>query len=492
MQEGKMGKKGKWLASVKNAFKSPIRAGDDEESESKDMNLFGDTRPVAVIPDKPKRKARRWSYGKVALSEDKEPDIKEVVTQTETSVQSNSKFTMFMYPSQEEWAAVIVQTAFRGHLARRTLRALRGLVRLQAFVRSRRVMRQANTTMRTVQAITRVQGRLRTHQARMSEDGLAVQHQVWQKSQPIIRKESEWLTETGWNDSNLSAQQIEAKEQERQVAALKRERAMAYARTQQLRRAGPKQVVPLFIECEPDKPHWRWSYVERWTAARPWQNRMFEIPPAFKDVPDDQTSKSVDVNAARKVPKRMSLAVSPQVRASCNDFANAHPKAHTGALRTSQVLNSRGTPHRSKSGAGSPRSRCSSDHLDDRGGSGSEFSATGRSTASILTDPKDGTRHSNTIHVGNGAIVDAEVEPLPTVAGHLQQTQGVKNKAGARSQPKPRLTAPGAFKTPATMKRLTYPKRDPRNLKHSAQPDPKSDKSSRSKGGVIPGSHQHI
>uniref|UniRef100_A0A7I4CAI3 DUF4005 domain-containing protein n=1 Tax=Physcomitrium patens TaxID=3218 RepID=A0A7I4CAI3_PHYPA len=448
-----MGKKGKWLASVKNAFKSPIRAGDDEESESKDMNLFGDTRPVAVIPDKPKRKARRWSYGKVALSEDKEPDIKE---------------------------------------ARRTLRALRGLVRLQAFVRSRRVMRQANTTMRTVQAITRVQGRLRTHQARMSEDGLAVQHQVWQKSQPIIRKESEWLTETGWNDSNLSAQQIEAKEQERQVAALKRERAMAYARTQQLRRAGPKQVVPLFIECEPDKPHWRWSYVERWTAARPWQNRMFEIPPAFKDVPDDQTSKSVDVNAARKVPKRMSLAVSPQVRASCNDFANAHPKAHTGALRTSQVLNSRGTPHRSKSGAGSPRSRCSSDHLDDRGGSGSEFSATGRSTASILTDPKDGTRHSNTIHVGNGAIVDAEVEPLPTVAGHLQQTQGVKNKAGARSQPKPRLTAPGAFKTPATMKRLTYPKRDPRNLKHSAQPDPKSDKSSRSKGGVIPGSHQHI
>lgn len=67
---------------------------------------------------------------------------------------------------------------------------MRGLVRLQAFVRSRRVMRQANTTMRTVQAITRVQGRLRTHQARMSEDGLAVQHQVWQKSQPIIRKES--------------------------------------------------------------------------------------------------------------------------------------------------------------------------------------------------------------------------------------------------------------------------------------------------------------
>ena len=42
------------------------------------------------------------------------------------------------------------------------------------------------------------------------------------------------MPEAGWNDSNLSAKQIEAKVQERQVAALKRERALAYARTQQV------------------------------------------------------------------------------------------------------------------------------------------------------------------------------------------------------------------------------------------------------------------
>jgi hypothetical protein len=39
------------------------------------------------------------------------------------------------------------------------------------------------------------------------------------------------VTEAGWNDSNLSAKQIEAKVQERQVAVLKRERTLAYART---------------------------------------------------------------------------------------------------------------------------------------------------------------------------------------------------------------------------------------------------------------------
>jgi hypothetical protein len=43
-----MGKKGKWLTSVKNAFRSPIKDGDDEELEAKDLDLFGDIRPLGV------------------------------------------------------------------------------------------------------------------------------------------------------------------------------------------------------------------------------------------------------------------------------------------------------------------------------------------------------------------------------------------------------------------------------------------------------------
>ncbi|WVZ99307.1 hypothetical protein U9M48_044630 [Paspalum notatum var. saurae] len=60
---------------------------------------------------------------------------------------------------REAEAAVVIQKAFRGYLARKALRALKSLVKLQALVRGYLVRKQAATTLRRLQALIRLQAK---------------------------------------------------------------------------------------------------------------------------------------------------------------------------------------------------------------------------------------------------------------------------------------------------------------------------------------------
>uniref|UniRef100_A0A7C9D362 Arginine--tRNA ligase n=2 Tax=Opuntia streptacantha TaxID=393608 RepID=A0A7C9D362_OPUST len=66
---------------------------------------------------------------------------------------------------REKWAAVKIQTTFRGYLARKALRALKGLVKIQALVRGYLVRKQATATLHGMQALIRAQATVRSKRA---------------------------------------------------------------------------------------------------------------------------------------------------------------------------------------------------------------------------------------------------------------------------------------------------------------------------------------
>ncbi|KAJ6303351.1 hypothetical protein OIU77_017267 [Salix suchowensis] len=173
---------------------------------------------------------------------------------------------------REDWAATRIQTAFRGFLARRALRALKGLVRLQALVRGHAVRKQAAITLRCMQALVRVQARVRARRVRIALESQTAQHKVQQQlaSEARVRE-----IEEGWCDSAGSVEQIQAKLLKRQEAAAKRERAMAYALAHQWQAGSRQQATPSGFE--PDKSSWGWNWLERWMAVRPWENRFLDI-----------------------------------------------------------------------------------------------------------------------------------------------------------------------------------------------------------------------
>ncbi|GFP80309.1 protein iq-domain 1, partial [Phtheirospermum japonicum] len=201
-----------------------------------------------------------------------------------TEVVQLSTGARFTGKSKDEISAIRIQTAFRGYLARRALRALRGLVRLKSLVDGPTVKRQSANTLKCMQTLSRVQSQIQSRRIRMLEENRTLQRQLLQKRAKELESLRVSMGEE-WDDSLQSKEKIEASLLHKYEAAMRREKALAYSYThQQTWKKSAKSTNLLFMD--PTNPHWGWSWLERWMFAGPCDTQS----PSEKDINIDRLS----------------------------------------------------------------------------------------------------------------------------------------------------------------------------------------------------------
>ncbi|KAK7325359.1 hypothetical protein VNO77_29521 [Canavalia gladiata] len=158
----------------------------------------------------------------------------------------------------DESSAIKIQTAFRGYLARKALRALKGIVKLQAIIRGRAVRRQAMSTLKCLESIVSIQSQVFARRLQMVEGRWDCgEHEEMQGSRDkIIRMDSN--SERRWDDSILLKEEVDVSCISNKEAALKRERIKEYSFNH--RRSA---------ESERNKINGRWRYwMEQWVDTQ--------------------------------------------------------------------------------------------------------------------------------------------------------------------------------------------------------------------------------